>query len=311
MAVHHAQVIVNPCAGGGFTGRKWPQIRGLLQDAGLSIEHGFTDGPGHGTDLAREAVERGHELVIAVGGDGTVNEVANGLVDEEGKGRATLGIIGLGTGGDAIRTLGIPRDYVQACHLFSDYRKCTIDLGEVEYTGGTGWVRRLFFNTAGLGFDAATVERQHALPGGLRGTLPYLIALGITLVSYRNKRVTLSVDGQAEERRCFTVVVNNGRYFGGGMKIAPEADVCDGLLDVVVIGDMGRSGILWNLPKVYSGNHIGHPMVSAYRALGVEVGSPERLLLQVDGELVGEAPARFRLLPAALDVAVAPGEQGG
>lgn len=300
----YARVIINPFAGGGTTGKRWPQISELLREAGLTFDHDFTEGVGHATQLTREAVTKGYELVIAVGGDGTVNEVVNGLVDEGDKGRATLGIISMGTGGDSARSLGIPRHYAQACRLFSDFKRLTIDLGAVEYVSNNQRVRRFYINTAGLGFDAAVVERQKGFPGIIRGTLPYVICLVLTLGGYRNKKVNLDIEGAKEEQRVFTAVVNNGRYFGGGMKIAPDADLCDGLLDVVVIGAMSKLEFLWNFPRVYRGTHITHPKVRVYRAKEVGVESVERLLLQVDGELVGEAPASFRVLPGALTVAI-------
>jgi diacylglycerol kinase family enzyme len=115
--------------------------------------------------------------------------------------------------------------------------------------------------------------------------------------------VTLDIEGAKEEDRVFLVVVNNGRYFGGAMRIAPNADVCDGLLDVIVIGDMSKPEVLWSLPRVYRGTHVMHPKVTMRQAKSVRVESSQRLLLQVDGELVGQAPASFRVLPAALTVA--------
>ena len=300
----YAKVIVNPFAGGGATRRKWPHISELLRDSGLSFDHEFTEGPGHGIELAREAAAQGYELVIAIGGDGTVNEVVNGLVDDTGKGRATLGIIGMGTGGDAIRTLGIPHDYEKACRLFSNFRKVTIDLGAVEYMSGSQRERRIFLNTAGLGFDAAVVERHRELHLKRKGTIPYVRSLVLALVGHSNKRVTLKVDRAVEEQQVFTIVVNNGRYFGGGMKVAPDADLSDGLLDVIIIGDMSRPEFLWNFPRVYRGTHITHPKVSTYQAKSIEVESEDGLLLQADGELLGQAPARLWVVPAALSVAI-------
>ncbi|MFQ5925013.1 MAG: diacylglycerol/lipid kinase family protein [Dehalococcoidia bacterium] len=298
------KVIINPFARGGVTGKRWPHISELLKDAGLSFDYVFTEGVGHGIELAREAAWQGYELVIAVGGDGTVNEVVNGLVDETGKGRATLGIISMGTCGDSVRTLGIPRDYAQACRLLSNFKRATIDLGVVEYMIGGERVRRFFINTAGLGFDAAVVERQKGFPKIIKGTLPYVICVMLTLGGYRDKQVTLDVEGAKEEQRVFSVIVSNGRYFGGGMKVAPDANLCDGLLDVIVIGDMGKPSFLWSFPRVYRGTHITHPKVRVCQAKSIEVQSGQRLLLQADGELLGEAPASFQVLPAALAVAI-------
>ena len=299
-----AKVIVNPMARGGIAGKRWPHINKLLSDAGVSFDHDFTEGVGHGIELAREAVDKGYELVIAVGGDGTVSEVVNGIVDEEGKGRAILGIIITGVGNDIVRTLGIPRDYANACRVFSDFKTATIDLGVVEYMKGDEKGRRFFINTAGLGFDAAVVERTPGLNRTIKGIMPYAFGLLLTLRAYRNKEATIDLDGTASKERVFLVVVNNGRYFAGGMKITPDADPCDGLLDALIMGDFGRLEVLWNLPKVYKGTHITHPKLRSCRVKAIHIGSTERLLLQADGELLGQAPASIQVLPAALTVAV-------
>lgn len=300
-----ARVIVNPFARGGAVGREWPRISGLLTDAGLSFDNDFTQGVGHGIQLAREAVEKGYELVIAVGGDGTVHEVVNGLVDEEGRGRATLGIISVGVGSDIIRTLGTPREYAAACRLFSNFKQAPIDLGVVEYMSHNQRVRRFYINTAGLGFDGEVVER---LLGSrlmrIRGTIPYVISLLFTLAGYQNKQVVVDIDGTKEERRLFSLIVNNGRYFGGGMKIAPDADMGDGLLDVVILGDLGKLEVLRAFYRVYRGTHVTHPKVTLCRGRSIEVESAGRVLVQADGELLGETPASFRVIPSALAVAI-------
>ena len=300
----HAKVIVNPMARGGIAGKRWPHINRLLRDAGVSFDCDFTEDVGHGIELAREAVAKGYELVIAVGGDGTVNEVVNGLVDERGKGRATLGIIITGVGNDIVRTLGIPRDYAHACRLFSNFETATIDLGAVEYMMGDEKVRRFFINTAGLGFDAAVVERTRGQTKAIRGIKPYAFGLLTALRAYRNKDVVINLDGATQEQQVFLVVVNNGRYFAGGMKITPDADPCDGFLDALILGDLGRLEVLWNLPKVYKGTHLTHPKSRSCRVKAIHIASTERLLLQVDGELVGQAPASIQVFPAALKVAI-------
>ena len=303
MHIRHAKVIVNPFARGGVTEKKWPQISKLLRDVGLSFDHEFTQGVGHGIELAREAVTNGYQLVIAVGGDGTMNEVVNGLVDERGKGGATLGIISTGVANDVAHSLGIPRDYALACRLFSNLNTATIDLGVVEYIRGEERVRRFFINYAGLGFDAAVVERTHRLIKGIRGIIPYAFGFVTVLATYRNKDVVINLNGATKEQRVFSVMVNNGRYLGR-MKLTPDADPGDGLLDALIMGDLGRLEVLWNLPKAYKGTHITHRKLRLCPVKSVEVNTAQRMLLQVDGELLGQAPARFQVLPAALTVAV-------
>ena len=300
----YAKVIINPFARGGRTGKWWPRISKLLKDAGLSFDHSFTEGVGHGIELAKEAADKCYELVIAVGGDGTVNEVINGLVDEGGKGRAMLGIISTGTGGDVVRTLGIPSHYADACRLLANPKRLTIDLGVVEYVSDNRGIRRFYINTAGLGLDAAVVKRTRRFTIKRYTIIPFVLGFLATIITYHGRNVVLNIDGEKWQERVFLIVVNNGCYFGGRMKIVPDADPRDGLLDVVTVADMGKIRLLWNFPRLYRGTHVTHPMVMVCRARNIEVEAEERMLLQVDGELVGEAPANFSVLPAALTVAV-------
>jgi len=300
MSAPRAKVIVNPVAGGGATRRKWPLIRELLIGSGLSFDYEYTQGVGHGIELARAAVGDGYELVVSVGGDGTANEVANGLIDPSGTGRATLGIIPTGTGADFARSIGIPRDLRDACSLLTGGRRLMIDVGVIEIEGG----RRLFINQAAIGFTAEVVETTRKQFKLLGGTVPYVIALLVALASYRKREVTLSFDGRSRSGRVLSVVFSNGAYFGGGMRVAPGADLSDGLLDVVIVGDVGRVDFILTFPTVYSGTHLSHPKVSLERTANIKLDSPERPLIEADGELIGEAPARFSVLPAALSVVI-------
>ena len=299
-----ARVIVNPVAGAGRTAKKWPQIMSLLKGIGLHFEHDITEAPGHAIELAKSAVGKGYRLVVSVGGDGTINEIVNGLHDAGSMADVMLGIISTGTGSDYIRTIGISPRHVEACQCFVSPRKITVDLGVVEYFDRGQAVRRLFVNFAGLGFDAevvkATTQRFKYL-----GSLPsYLLGLLTTLVCYQNKRVTLKLDGQTEERKVCVVLMGNGRYGGGGMLATPHADLMDGLLDVLIIDDLSKPDLLWSLPRVYRGTHLTHPKVTVKRAREVEILPTEPMSLQADGELLGEIPARFGVIPAALNVII-------
>lgn len=300
----HARVIVNPIAGARRSARKWPQIMGLLKSLGLRFEHDLTEAPGHAIELAKSAVKAGYELVVSVGGDGTINEVVNGLHDAGGTRDVMLGIISTGSGGDYIRTIGVPRHYKEACQRLMNPRKLAVDLGVVDYVSSGGMARRLFVNFAGLGFDAevvrATTQRFKAL-----GSMPsYLMGLLTTFLFYQNRDVSLIVDREAEERRVCTVVMSNGKYGGGGMLVAPNADLTDGLLDVLIIDDLSKLDLLRSLPRVYRGTHLTHPKVTVKRAREIDIRPRQQMSLQADGELLGEAPARFYVLPAALNIAV-------
>jgi len=296
-------VIVNLYARGGMARTRWPIIKQLLKDSGLPFDCSFTESAGHATGLARDAVEKGYELVIAVGGDGTVNEVVNGLVDENGRGRATLGFISAGTVSDFAQSVGIPQNYVKASRIFSDFREFTIDLGVMECTGDGRKMRRLFGNTAGLGFVTDIVGGVNQRLKILGGTAAYAIWLMPIITNYSNKDITLSIDGQRYEERDFAILVNNGRYLGGG-KVFPHADPGDGLLDVAILGDLSKPEAIWHLPWLYIGIHAKHPKIRMSQAKSIEVDSPQRLPVQIDGEVVGETPVSFRVVPAALNVAV-------
>jgi len=304
MSVPYAKVIVNPVAGAYATRRKWPRISRLLRHVGLSFDYEYTEGVGHAIELARAAAGDGYRYVVAVGGDGTVNEVANGILRSTGASSTTLGIVSTGTGSDFARSVGIPRYYVSACSCLTSSRRLLIDIGVVEYQSKGQTLRRFFVNAAGIGFDAAVVENTERLPKFFGGTVPYLGALLRTLFGYRNKSVVLRIGDRVEAFRILSVVVANGSYFGGGMHVAPEASLNDNLLDVVVIGDVGKFELLKSLPMVYKGTHGDHPKVSIEKAANITVESSERVLVHADGELLGEGPASFWLMPAVLSIAV-------
>jgi len=297
-------LIVNPVAGAGRTGKKLPQILSLLKSIGLRFEHELTEAPGHARELAKLAAKKGHELVVSIGGDGTINEVVNGLYEADSITNVTLGIISTGTGHDYIRTIGIPRSYPKACQILMNPKRRTVDVGVVEFKNGNQIDRRLFVNLAGIGFDAEMVKATTQKVKALRSTASYLTGLLRTLLSYRNKGVSIAIDGEAQDAKVCTVLMCNGKYGGGGMFPAPEADLNDGLLDVLVIGDLSKPDLLWSLPRVYKGTHLTHPKVQLKKAREIEIRSNEPLALQADGELLGELPARFYVMPATLNIIV-------
>ncbi len=301
-----AKVIVNPAAGAGKTGRIWPRIMEMFRGHGLRFEHEMTEAPGHATELAREAVSNGYELVVSVGGDGTINEVVNGFYASGAINGTALGIVSTGTGSDYIRTLGVPRRCEEACRRFLQPRKITVDLGVLEYARNGHQVERLFVNIAGTGFDAEIVrrtnQRQYKALGGLAA---YLLGALTTVLTYRNRDISLKLDGEKVDMRACAVIVNIGKYGGGGMFTAPDARLDDGLLDVLIIGDISKPDLLRSLPRIYKGTHLNHPKVMMKRAKEIEIQPLDgRLPLQADGEPLGHVPARFRVLPAALNVVV-------
>ncbi|MFC2069868.1 diacylglycerol/lipid kinase family protein [Chloroflexota bacterium] len=304
MSVLHAKVIVNPAAGANSTRKKWPDLHRLLTHIGLSFDHDYTEGAGHAIELAKEAASNGYRYLVAVGGDGTVNEVANGILDSGDAENVSLGIISTGTGSDFVRSVGIPRHYLSACSCLIGSKRYLIDVGIVEYRNNGESQKRFFVNAAGIGFDAAAVEATEKLPKYFGGTIPYLFGLLRTLVGYRNKSVEMYIDDKVEAARVLSVVVSNGNYLGGGMRIAPNASLNDGILDVCIIGDVGKFDLLKSLPMVYKGTHGDHPKVTLDKAEKVTVESAEKVLVHADGEVLGTGPASFSLVPAVLNIVV-------
>jgi diacylglycerol kinase (ATP) len=304
MSVLPAKVIVNPAAGAFSTRRKWPIINRLLNAAGLPFDFEYTEGVGHAIELARLAASDGYRYLVAVGGDGTVNEVANGILHSTNAATTALGIVSTGTGSDFIRSVGISRDYTSACSTLTSPRRLSIDAGLVEYQKNGQTLKRFFINTAGVGFDAAAVRETERLPKYFGGTIPYIVGVLRALLTYKNKPVVIRVGDEEESYRVLDVAVANGGYLGGGMRIAPGAELGDSLLDVVVVGDMGKIEFLKEFPTVYKGTHVNHPKVTVKKGTDITIESPESTMVYADGELLGECPASFRVVPGALSIVV-------
>ena len=288
-----AFVIVNPAAGGGRTGRLWPALRGDLHRLGLVFESVLTTAPGDATALARCAA--GDDLVVAVGGDGTLNEVLNGLVDPSRPPRVLAGIL-TGRGRDGCRNLGIAADPRLAARRVLDGRERLVDVGVARWRGGG---HRYFVAAAGAGFDAAVARRAATRPGS--GTVPYLLAVMDGLRTHRSVAVDITVDGGAPWRGLVTAaVVANGSHYGGGMRIAPGADPADGFLDLVVLGALGRMELLRWLPALYRGTHLRHPHVWAARARHVTLDALTVLPTHVDGEPTADTPVAVSVCAGAL-----------
>ena len=303
-------LICNPVSGTGQGVARLAVCRRILDRPGIHHASATTGGRGDAARLARAAVASGCSAVVAIGGDGTFFEVVNGVMPpgpHDGAGAPIpVGLIQAGRGSDFGRSAGLPTDVEAACTRLLAARTEAIDLGHVVYRAFNGQSQsRYFANAAGLGFDAEVAQRANSGPRIMDGTVTYLGSLLATLGSYRNKRLNLHIDGETKWRdRANSVVIANGQFFGGGMKIAPEASLSGGNFSVVVLGNLGKLDLIRNVPKVYDGSHASHPKVSMLTGKEVEVTSPDRLLLQADGEVLGTAPAAFMVVPGALRLIV-------
>jgi diacylglycerol kinase (ATP) len=308
-----SMVVCNPMSGSGRGLARLGVVRRALDEAGRTYEYEVTTSRGDPARIAQSAVAAGCCAVIVIGGDGTLFEVVNGVMYHEdpdstrtGRDRVAVGLVQAGRGSDFGRSVGIPTDVQAACKRLIDGRTTLVDLGHLTYRAAAGKERSRFFaNAAGLGFDAEVSQRANGGPRVLGGTIPYLTSLLLTLGTYRNKRLRVSVDGaEPWEVRANSLVLANGQYFGGGMKIAPEAVFSDGILDITLLGDLGKVDLVRNVPRVYDGSHATHPKVKMMRARRVEVTSDEQVLIQADGEVLGTTPAVFNIVPQALRVIV-------
>ncbi|MGI4790009.1 MAG: diacylglycerol/lipid kinase family protein [Janthinobacterium lividum] len=288
-------LIVNPTAGRGMAGRQVPEIRRLLGDAAKDWVWHFTEKSGDAMAIACKAADAGARLVVAVGGDGTLHEVMNGVL---GSG-ATVGLIPYGTGNDFARALGLYGNLEIACKTLTQGVVKNVDVGLIEGEGTHG--PRHFLVLAGTGFDARTAQTVNAGIRFLSGPLAYVWGAIMTLWSFKPFALTLQLDdGPARKVKAMFVSFANAETTGGGMKIAPGAKVDDGWLDVCLVEAVSKLTLLYNLTQIFSGRHLRCPAVSMHRAkcLTVDADPPQPLL--IDGEVCGTTPATIKLLPSAL-----------
>jgi YegS/Rv2252/BmrU family lipid kinase len=302
-------LIVNPRSASGRTGRQFDRIARAIRAAVGEFECAFTQGRGDGVRLAKEAVASGGKLIVAVGGDGTASEVVDGLTlatprDPD----ALFGFVPRGTGGDLRRTLGLPQDVEAAARILAGGQARVCDLGRVEYTGHDGAPAvRHFVNVAGFGIAGVVVQKVESGPRLGSGKLSFMLASARALVGWSDRRIRWRADeGPWTEQVITSLSVCNGRFFGGGMQVAPDARIDDGLFDVVVWSGLGFVDFLTKKRMLYDGTHVKLPNTRVLRARRVEAEAVDDgpVLLDVDGEQPGRLPARISILPGALRVRV-------
>ena len=262
----------------------------------------FSERPGHLAELARHAADGGAGLLVVVGGDGSVNEVANGIAQRED---VEVAVIPRGTGWDFARSQGLPRPVAAAARAATDGAVRTIDLGRATYRSWAGPERTTWFaNIASAGMSGAIAQRANETSKALGGKVSYLWATLAVFARWQNDLVRVAVDGEERRATMHDVVVANGSTFGGGMRICPDADAEDGLFDVLVIGDVTKLDLTLTMPKIYRGTHLPHPKAELLRGAVVTVEADEPLPVQLDGEQPGTTPVRFELVPRALRLRV-------
>lgn len=298
--------IINPASARGRTSREWDQARRELRQLGISFSEHFTTRANEATSIARRALRDGCDRVVAVGGDGTLNEVVNGYFDEAGRAinpAAAIGLLPSGTGSDFRRSIGISTRAQALAALLSGQQRL-IDAARVELQGRNGEsVSRHLINVAsfGLGGDAVALVNswRETWPGFLGGNLRFIAGALLALQKYRPIPVCVRLDDESPIRiQSGFFIVANGRFAGGGMMLAPQAELDDGLFDVIVTDDATRWEIVKELSRIRRGAYLRHPKVSLRRARAVEITSERPMAVDIDGEFAGYTPARLTLLPS-------------
>lgn len=306
-------IIVNPKSASGSTENRWARIAADWASHYGAFNVDFTQHRGHATELAKKAAEEGREFIVACGGDGTINEVANGIL-RSGK-DAELGVLPMGTGGDFRRTLGMPSTIRRASEELKNGITKRIDVGKATFVNHDNQTEeRYFLNVASVGLSASIIERVKTTGklswlafNSLRGKASFAYSTLAEVFNLNAKTVRVRFDNESVKAlQTIVFCVANARYFGGGMKIAPDAVIDDGLFNVVNVGEIGTGKIMFNVQKLYSGNHYSLDEVKHTTAKKIEVSAynNEEIHLETDGELPGKLPAVFEIIPCALKIRV-------
>jgi diacylglycerol kinase (ATP) len=293
-------LIANPHSGRGRVGQELPEVERQLNALGLRYRIVETEGPGHASRAAREALDGGERFIVAAGGDGTIQEVVNGMIDDDRPvvDEAVLGVIAAGSGCDFVRTFGLPGDSTRSVRHLAGDRLFPIDAARIDYRDGERRAVRYCPNIAEAGLGGAVVARAERLPRWI-GRTRYFLGFWLSLARFRPAELEVRVDRKEFSGRANNIVVANCQFYGGGMKISPRSYPGDGLLDVQ-ISTGPKSDAFTLIPKIYRGEHVPHPHIKEYRGRVITVDAERPLQVEADGEVLGTTPATFTVLPQVL-----------
>lgn len=303
-------VIVNPASGNGRGRKRWPKIADSLREHGFNYEVVFTTGPDDATRIAREMATGGAHTIVAVGGDGTVNEIINGMLRDDlpVNAETRLVVIPCGTGKDLGRTLGTGAPEAAASALRAN-STTLMDIGRIRFQGlNEQTSTRYFANVADMGLGAEVANRINCSSKALGGLVTYLVAAVRTIVKFQPQAISVDIgEDRVYNAPANMVVLANGQFFAGGMRVAPTASICDGLLEMYILADVGKRALLTSLlPRVYRGKHVGQHGVLHIRAGSARIECPTGMLMEMDGEQIGRSPIDVDVLPQILPVVVHP-----
>ena len=296
-------LIVNPNAGSGKCQKNWPTIQKLIKRTKIEFEFEFTECKGHAIELTKQFIEKGFRKLIVVGGDGTLNEVVNGVFNQKDVDpkTITIGMVPVGTGNDWCRTFQVPTKYIDAIKLIRDEKTVVQDIGLVDFHNNK-FPTRYFANVAGIGFDATVAHAANKLKEQGKGNaLSYILILLKTLLKYNSKQMQLTVGKQKFKERMFSIGIGIGKYNGGGMKQLPNAIANDGLFDITIIKNISKWTVIKELKGLYDGSFITHPKIAVLKDTVISFAK-NQLEIETDGESVGQGPQNFSILTKALRV---------
>lgn len=301
-------IIVNPVSANRTTAKEWPKFEKVLLDSGYEFEAVLTERPGHAAELARQAIKSGYKTIMSVGGDGTMNEVVNGFF-EDGLPIAEdsrLVVFSRGTGCDFIKTIGVKKGIEDLLEILDRNKSTQLDVGRLSFANSDGkTITRYFLNVADIGIGAETANRVNKNSKLLKGFLSFMFGAVRTIILYKNIDFEVAIDDETVlNERMNSVIIANGKYFGGGMKVAPDAVIDDGVFDIIIFGDLSKADIMKSFPLIYKGEHLSHPKVRHYIGSKVKIKSGGKGLIEVDGEIPGRGDAVFEILPKALKLLI-------
>lgn len=300
--------VVNPNSGSGKGKKDWKRIAGVLERNGIDYRMKLTEYRGHAINITKDLIGEGYRKFISVGGDGTLNEIVNGIFDQDHclTTDCTIGQIPVGTGNDWGRMFGIPMVYEGAARVLKEERTMKHDIGYVDYYNDNKKERRYFINIAGLGFETLVVKKTNSYKDkGKSNKAIYFWNIISSLTSYKYLDANIFIEGRSIQNRVFSINVGNGRFSGGGMRQTPEALPYDGLLDVTVIREIGRIEVIRSLKLLYDGTLLSHPQIDGYRCSSFRVTTGTPAFIEADGELLGFTPAEFGIIPASVNIVYA------
>lgn len=298
-------VVINPRSADGYTGKRINVLIDKLNKIG-ALEYELTKYKGHASEITSKALHEGYNRIIAIGGDGTFNEVVNGFFtnSEIINNNSVLGFISGGTGADFVRSLNIPSDIDKAIEIIINDRVKEIDVVQViSKDNNDNDLKRYFINVSNIGIGGEVVNRVNNSSKLLGGFITFLLSTATTVMYYKNKKITLIYDKSNFIEGVYSnIIVGNGKYCGGGMKFIPEAELDDSHLDILTIGDINKIEFFRNILKIYRGTHLNFSKIGFKKCKSLDVIAEEKIKVEVDGENCGFTPAHYTILPQVLNI---------